>query len=898
MKGIVTIWNTASSESMPPESPRPMQTLIAEFPIKTERDVKTAVQRARLLATLVDLPAKRKHAFGRAVAEISRNSVHHSGGGQIRFRMDTHSTPPVIEVVVTDNIHSVQEIQAILALPQGPDCGLLRASAAADQLVVETVDDQWKQIRIGMVISDEAADLDESDIADWAGILRTRRIHSALGNTQRRSRELAKQLASIQRQRQELAAELERSRSMNEALTLLSLVASKTDNAVVIMDADGLITWVNDAFVEMTGYAIQDASGARPDKLLGGPATARDAMREIEQAFQLGHGVSEEFQQYHRDGRTSWISLSLTPIHDDDGRVTRWIGIGSDINKRKEAERALQSARDAAENASKLKGEFLANVSHEIRTPMNAIIGMTDLTLCSDLDTDQREYLSTVKQSAESLLELLNDVLDLSKIEAGRLDLSEEAFVVRTVISNTLKPLAFVAEQKGLALAAEVGADVPDVIVSDPLRLRQILVNLVGNAIKFTSKGSVEITVQQQWEADGEAGLEFIVADTGVGIPASKLDRIFEAFSQADASITRDFGGTGLGLTITSQLLRLMNGRVWVQSEVGKGSRFHFTLRCRLPTSEQSENLIAKQQAAVGIAAKNLSGDDAAPLQVLVADDHPANRQLIGRILEKRGHSVRFARNGLEVMTQFAADEFDVILMDVQMPEMDGHQATAAIRERERLTQTHVPIIAVTAHAMQGQREECLAAGMDAYLSKPVKTVELLTLIDSLRDNEVNVSATSVTSTGIVALEETPDVDAGLQGSHRDSGGASTNHSTMTVTVPNEAYVASSTESFARALERLDNDEELLREQMQFFLKDGPELLKMLNTAIVGNDHATARIAAHRLKNLCATFDDNNAAALCGVLESRAAGNSPVNTAQFDSLSNAVHRLLNSIRAY
>lgn len=286
MKGIVTLWNSASSNPTPPETPRTMQTLIADFPIKNERDAKTAGQRARLLGTLVDLPVNRKNAFGRAVQEITQNTIQHCGSGHISYRSFGASTPPVVEVVVVDNVKGAQEIQSILAQLAGPACGILRASSAVDQMVVETLDDVSKQVRIGMVISEQSADVDESDLADWAGILRTRRVQSALGSTQRRSQELAKQLAGIQRQ--ELASELEQSRSMNEALTLLSLVASKTDNAVVIMNAEGLMTWVNDAFIRITGYGIQDASGARPDKLLGGPNTARESLREFEDAFQLG----------------------------------------------------------------------------------------------------------------------------------------------------------------------------------------------------------------------------------------------------------------------------------------------------------------------------------------------------------------------------------------------------------------------------------------------------------------------------------------------------------------------------------------------------------------------------------------------------------------------------------
>lgn len=885
MKGIVTPWNFAHCDSTPPETPVPMQTLIANFPLANASDVKAAIQRAKLLGNLVDLSTARRNAFGRAVEEIGRNSVQHCGGGHVSYQIDSAATPPKIDVVVADKLIGSEAIQAILGNPEGPDCGLRRASKAVDQLVLEQVDENTKQIRIAMAISEQTAEVDESDIADWAGVLRTCRVQNVVAATQRRSRKLAKQLAGIQRQRQDLSAELEQSRSMNETLTLLSLVASKTDNAVVIMDAGGVITWINDAFIRMTGYAIQDASGARPDKLLCGPNTSRESIRELEQAFQHGHGINAEFLQYHRQGTTKWISLSLTPIHNESGNVTRWIGIGADINKRKEAERELQNARAAAENASQLKGQFLANISHEIRTPMNAIIGMTDLTLSTQLGIDQREYLTTVKQSAESLLELLNDVLDLSKIEAGRLQISESVFDLRDSIDSTLRALTFVAEQKGLTLNVDVGDDVPSAVVSDSLRLRQILINLVGNAIKFTADGHVKVTVQKQWQADQEVRLEFIVADTGMGIAASKLDRIFEAFGQADSSVTREFGGTGLGLTITSHLLHLMNGRIWVQSEVGKGSRFHFTLPCRRPTSAETQEFNRHLDSSAAATLLNPLAQGQSGLKILVADDHPANRKLLEKILQKRGHTICLAKNGIEVLNRMANDNFSMILMDVQMPEMDGYQATVAIRERERDTHSHIPIIAVTAHAMQGQREKCLAAGMDAYMSKPVKTLELLTLIDSLRDNEVNVSATSATSTGYVAFQGSAQ-DPDLRVATESSGTA-------------DAQGAASTIGFANALERLDNDEELLREQMQFFLKDGPKLVTMIKTAIVGNNGPDARIAAHRLKNLCATFDDNETAALCGRLEAdSAAGNISSASELSLKISQQVERLLTTIRRY
>ena len=851
MNGIVTPWNLASNFFDGSPRRTSMLTVIAEFPISNDKDVKAVAQRARLLGTLVELQVRQRNTFGTAIRELAQNALQHAGGGRVEFRIDTTAFVPFVEAAVFDTGDGQPEIEAIVAQTSGPDCGLRRAVSATDRLLVENIDG-GKIVRAAVTISPEAADLDNTDVAEWAGVLRTRRTQSALASTQRRSRELAERLTTLQSQRAELEFDLQQSKSLNETLTLLSLVASKTDNAVLIMDGDGLVTWANDAFIRMTGYTMQHAAGVRPDRLLSGPQTNRDSVRELEQAFKLGHGVAEEFQQYRREGSTSWISLSLTPVHDDEGSVSRWIGIGADITKRKDAERALRTARDAAETASQLKGEFLANISHEIRTPMNAIIGMTGLALCTDLNEDQHDYLSTVKQSAESLLELLNDVLDLSKIESGRLEIEEVPFDLHSVVTETIKPLTFVAQQKNLKLKSSVAPDVPSCIIGDSLRVRQILINLVGNAIKFTAEGQVDVTVEKQWEADGQVGLQFTVADTGVGINADKLDQIFEAFSQADSSVTRQYGGTGLGLAITSELLRLMKGRVWVQSEPGIGSRFHFTLKARVGTPADVAALGELKSVAAAFARSNPPAATCRPLNVLVADDHPANRKLIARILEKRGHHISFAKNGHEVLTLFDKDEFDVVLMDVQMPDMGGYEATSAIRKRERASQTHVPIIAVTAHAMQSDRDACIAAGMDAYLSKPISAMDLVTLVDSLGDNQINLSVAATFRS------------AGSSPEHTDEPSV-----LRSVTEPEQS--AASRQRFAGTLTRFDNDEELLLEQLQFFLNDGPKLLHMVATAVQDNDRETLRIAAHRLKNLCATFDDTDTAERCDQLEALAA---------------------------
>jgi signal transduction histidine kinase/ActR/RegA family two-component response regulator len=380
----------------------------------------------------------------------------------------------------------------------------------------------------------------------------------------------------------------------------------------------------------------------------------------------------------------------------------------------------LLEAKRLAEDASRAKSEFLANMSHEIRTPMNGIIGMTDLALTTPLSSTQRDYLDTVRHSAGSLLVIINDILDFSKIEAGKLQIDAVDFSLRTLLDDTLKPLTVRAEEKHLSLTADVGAEVPDALVGDPLRLRQVLVNLVSNAVKFTDTGEIVVRVGHDIE-DGKAVLHFRVIDTGIGIPEDKQVAIFQAFTQADGSTTRVYGGTGLGLSISWQLVALMGGRIQVESTPGRGSVFYFSIA--LP--------VAIAPVAVKAAPKPLAPVvDEKKLRVLVAEDNVVNRTLAEHLLRKRGHHPIMVVNGREAVTALEAEPVDLVLMDLQMPEMDGFEATAKIRARERRIGSRTPIVALTAHAMEGDRQRCLDADMDDYVSKPIDPSELFTVID------------------------------------------------------------------------------------------------------------------------------------------------------------------------
>jgi len=482
---------------------------------------------------------------------------------------------------------------------------------------------------------------------------------------------------------------------------------------VSITDLDGNITYANDRFCQISGYSREELLGAN-HRIVKSGFHPPELYAELWHTITQGKVWRSEVKNRKKDGTHYWVDATIVPLTGANGLPQQYIGIRTDITAIKDMELSLQLATAKAEAANRAKSDFLANMSHEIRTPMNGVIGMTELALDTDLDEEQRAYLTTVQSSAESLMVILNDILDFSKIEAGKLHIEAVDFPLASTLTDILTPIGARATQKGLALIIQLAPDLPDHVLGDFGRIRQILTNLCDNAIKFTAKGSVTVQVQSTPVGEEAFEVHLSVRDTGIGIPLDKQQGIFEAFSQADNSTTRRFGGTGLGLTISTRLVALMGGRIWVESSPGVGSTFHFTVR--MGRGVMPEQAPAPETPQTALALR--------PLQVLLVEDNPVNQMLSTLLLEKWGHTVVTAENGQEAVDLFPTQHWDIVLMDMQMPVMGGLEATTLIRALEPADR-HVPIIAVTANAMESDRDACRQAGMDEHLAKPMKATEL-----------------------------------------------------------------------------------------------------------------------------------------------------------------------------
>ncbi len=443
-------------------------------------------------------------------------------------------------------------------------------------------------------------------------------------------------------------------------------------------------------------------------------------------------------------GQYRWLYCVHKLYSNMTGIAEGYIGMGIDITDRKIAEEQLKGARDKAEAVNKAKSEFLANMSHEIRTPINGIMGMIDLTLLTGLNTEQKENLATAKSCARSLLGIINDILDFSKMEAGKLLLQSHNFKLRTLLDEVIKAHSHRAKRKGLDLDYTFSTAIPEILSGDSNRLRQVLNNLIDNAIKFTEHGGVALAIKASEAGKGSVEIVFVVRDTGIGIAPHEMDKLFKTFSQVDGSTTRRYGGTGLGLVISKQLVEMMGGKMWVESEKDLGSTFYFTIPFQIGRELQDSQQKKKNAAT----AKS-------PMNLLLVEDDPLNRIVIQRQLITAGHAVDLAENGVVALELWRKKKYDAILMDIQMPEMDGIEATKKIREAEADTKAHIPILALTAHALVGDRERFLAAGMDEYMAKPVQMEDLSEMLESFSPRKQSYR---LATSGSVQLNESGDI--------------------------------------------------------------------------------------------------------------------------------------------
>lgn len=524
-------------------------------------------------------------------------------------------------------------------------------------------------------------------------------------------------------QQQELEGAYQRLLDQQVEAKKLALVARHANDSVLLVDKDGKVQWVNEAFTRLTGYRFNEILGRDPGELLNHPETAASAIEAINEGRRLAHPFRVEILNRHKDGSDLWLETNQVPILDHEGGSMSYIAIERDITAAKENAQQLDEARQAAEEGARAKSDFLATMSHEIRTPMNGVIGMAQLLEETPLDTEQQLYADTILSSARTLLALINDILDLSKLDAGQITLNPADFDLHRCFEETIRLLKAQAEIKGLELTFERESDVPRFLHGDDHRLRQILINLVGNAIKFTEKGRVKITVEAEPNGVGGVDLSCAVADTGIGIATDMLTGIFERFSQADAAISRRFGGSGLGLAISRRLAEAMGGRITVTSELGAGSCFTI----RLPFEAAKE--------ALGLPVKDVKNQahiaELAGLRLLVAEDNRVNRLLVQKFLKDAPMELEFACDGAEAVDKAQQFAPDIILMDISMPVMDGLEATQIIRGWEH---PQPVIIALTANAFDTDREACLLAGMDEFVTKPINRRQLLEVLAFFSD--------------------------------------------------------------------------------------------------------------------------------------------------------------------
>lgn len=620
------------------------------------------------------------------------------------------------------------------------------------------------------------------------------------------------------------------------------LLVEKMSYGVLVLDAQQRIVDINPAARQLLS-APDSVIGQRGDQLL----------QSLAQELDTAPGESRSEIELAASGRI--CEMSILPLDQQTGHLVTLQDITElrlTEREARAAQQAAEAAREAAEAASQAKGEFLANMSHEIRTPMNSVLGMTELLLDMGLTPEQQTYMETVHHSADNLLQLLNDVLEFTRSESGQLEIEKTPFALRDCINGVIKTLQSQAAAKDLALRCEVGSAVEDILVGDGNRLRQILLNLVGNAVKFTKSGSVTLRVEVQGGDEQSVFLRFEVEDTGIGIPEEKHAAIFDVFTQADASTTRHFGGTGLGLTIVRRLATMMGGEVWLESTLGSGSTFFVTALFERYGDDDSPALTSAAQPA-----DDTTQPVSAAQRVLVVDDLEPNQQLAEHILTRRGHEVTIAASGAAALKLLASDHcFDMVLMDVQMPGMSGLEATQTIRQRERDSgQTRLPVIALTGNALAGDRERCLAAGMDDYLSKPVRSRELIRMVEKYADRKSAEFAEDALHPPHGAAAE----ERNAKGSESPTANTTTAASAQQPTRKPTRKPTRTYPTRANALEWVGDDEDLLCEMVAMITKARDEHLAPVRRAVAQSDADVLAKTAHAYKGVLGLLGENPA---------------------------------------
>ena len=519
--------------------------------------------------------------------------------------------------------------------------------------------------------------------------------------------------------------------SLRETRDYLENLLNYANAPIIVWDSSFRVTRFNHAFERLTGLNADEVMGKQLGILF--PDKSRDeSMRLIENALSGDHWETVEIPILHTDGSLHTVLWNSANILDKDNtKVVATIAQGQDITERKRAEEELRQAKVTAEAANSAKSQFLANMSHELRTPMTGVLGMLEFTLNTTLDPQQQDFIETAHKSAHTLLRILNDILDLAKVEAGKLYIEEKPFVLQDCVSAAIDILVPEARRKGLELNCAIADDLPKTVIGDQVRLLQVLTNLLGNSVKYTERGEVSITVTAGSQApEGKKEIKFIVTDTGIGIPANKRELIFQSFTQADESHTRKYGGVGLGLAICKDLVERMGGVISCVSEEGVGSTFLFILPLAegLHKNEATAKLIIPEMSQREFSLT----EGCRKARLLLAEDDPITRKVIGMMLQKSNFDLDMAENGLQAVDMWEKGDYDLVLMDVQMPGQDGFAATRAIREKEQANGGHTLIVAMTAHAFEEDEKRCLAAGMDAYIPKPIDMKECVAIIEGL----------------------------------------------------------------------------------------------------------------------------------------------------------------------